>query len=73
MLPSGIQDLASHLHVADAVHVLDPLLQHEGMTEEVTSQTTLVMTVTPGTLAKKRIYLLGVFAGDSLLAKGREL
>jgi hypothetical protein len=43
--------------MADAVHVLDPRQKHAGMTEEVTSQKTLVMTslfflVSPATFGR---------------------
>jgi hypothetical protein len=47
MILSGIQDRALPLHVADAIHVLDPRQQRAGMTEEVTAHKALVMTQNP--------------------------
>jgi hypothetical protein len=57
MLLSGIQNRASYMPLVDAVHVLDPRLEHAGMTEEVTSQRALAMTLLPEATAGLKNHL----------------
>jgi len=55
---AGIQDPASHLHIAEAVHVLDPRLRPAGMTKKVSSHNALAMTLSLESLrVKLRVFV----------------